>query len=143
MKIQKNIVDPSTAPATASIRILDEMAVIEKEFQKKRDEKKNELEGVRQELIAKLQKVDAYLGTNSFGTKASGEKGRRLKKGELEKYIKDALSKGPATIGEILKRIHEAGLLGKDGSIRSKVGSPKWVQSNGIVRNGDAYTMKK
>lgn len=142
MKNQKNAV----APTSASSKILDEMVEIEREFQRKRDEKKAELESVRQDLIAKLQKVDEYMGTNSFGSidsKDAGRKSKRLRRGELEKHIKDALAKGPATIGEILKRIHDCGLGDKDGSIRSKVGNPKWIQANNIVKNGDTYVMKK
>jgi hypothetical protein len=143
MKSQKITAAP---PAASTMTILDEMVEIENEFQKKREEKRTELETVRQELIAKLQKVDAYLGTNSFGGKTAGETGgksRRLRKGELEKFIKDALAKGPATIGEMLERIHEVGLTDKDGSIRSKVGNPKWIQGNGIVKNGNTFNMKK
>ena len=141
MKKQKEVTEPSKP----GIKILDEMVEIEQEFQRKREEKRSELETVRQELIARLKKVDQYLGTDSFGFAAGAPKakGTRLKKGELEKYIKEALAKGPAPIGELLKRIHEAGLTDKDGSIRSKVGNPKWIQANAIVKNGGAFNMKK
>jgi hypothetical protein len=140
MKNTKN----ALLPTSASSKILDEMVEIEKEFERKREEKKNELEAVRQDLIAKLQKVDEYLGTNSFGAaKNSSAKGRRLRRGELEKFIKDALAKGPAPIGEILKRIHANGLDDKDGSIRSKMGNSKWIAANSIVKNGNTYIVKK
>jgi hypothetical protein len=141
MKKQKEITEQSKP----GIEVLDEMVEIEQEFQRKREEKKSELESVRQDLIARLKKVDEYLGTNSFGFAPKGlkEKGKRLKKGELERYIKEALAKGPAPIGELLRRIHESGLTDKDGSIRSKVGNPKWIQSNGIAKNGGTFNMKK
>jgi len=141
MKKQKEIIEQSRP----GIEILDEMVEIEQEFQRRRDEKKSELEAVRQDLIARLKKVDQYLGTDSFGfaSRDLKAKSQRLKKGELEKYIKEALAKGSAPIGELLRRIHEAGLTNKDGSIRSKVGNPKWIQANAIVKNGDAFNMKK
>ena len=143
MKSQKSAI----APSTTSVKILDEMAEIEREYQKRRDEKRSDLETVRQDLIAKLRQVDAYLGTSSFGvkpgSKEDGEKSARLRKGELERYIKEALAKGPAPVGELLRRIHDNGLVGKDGSIRSKVGNPKWIHANGIVKNGDAFSLKR
>jgi hypothetical protein len=141
MKKQKEITEQSKP----GIEILEEMVEIEQEFQRKREEKKSELESVRQELIARLKKVDEYLGTNSFGMSSRDlkEKGKRLRKGELERYIKEALAQGAAPIGELLRRIHEAGLTDKDSSIRSKVGNPKWIQANGIVKNGGTFNMKK
>lgn len=137
---------PALLPTAASAKILDEMAAIEADYQRKRESKKNELETVRQDLIVRLRKVDAFLGTNSFVGGLGGvpgTKGRRLKRGELEQHIKDALAKGPAAIGEILRRIHACGVEGKDGSIRSKMGNSKWITANNIIKSGSIYSMKK
>ena len=141
MKSPKNPI----VPPTSNIGILDDMAELEKEFERKREAKKTDLETVRQDLIAKLRKVDEYLETNSFGGPVAGKVtgAKRMPKGELERYIREALAKGPAPIGELLQRIREAGLTNKDGSIRSKVGNPKWTQENGIVKNGKAFALKK
>ena len=141
MKSPKNPI----VPPTSNIGILDDMAELEKEFEQKREAKKTDLETVRQDLIAKLRKVDEYLETNSFGGPVAGKEtgAKRMPKGELERYIREALAKGPAPIGDLLKRIREAGLTNKDGSIRSKVGNPKWIQANGIVKNGNAFALKK
>lgn len=153
MKKSKDITEDTARPG---LEILTEMKEMEAEFQQTRDAKKAELEELRQDLISRLKQVDEYMGTSSFGStkpgkatrapktpKAEGEAGAspRMHRGELEKYIKDALAKGPTTIGDLLKRVHEAGLTGKDGSIRSKMGSPKWVKANGITKNGAEFVM--
>jgi len=131
------------APASPGLSVIAEMEGIERDFLAAVEAKKAQLQITRQELIAKIKQVDQYLGTDTFGAgKAAGDSGR-LPKGELERYIREALARGPAPIGELLRRMREAGLTGKDASIRSKMGNKKWTGANGIVKNGSAFALKK